>query len=348
MASGVSRLVQERSFRQRKGEITMNRRRALLVGIDKYQHGTGLTGCEADAQAMSNLLQFNENKSPNYDCHLVTNTEDSPVTRKALRGYWDDLFGNDLDDNPDDILFYFSGHGTPTKAGGFLVTYDGEDGDPGLPMDELLKLADKSKARSILLILDCCYSGHLGNPAILQGSLENRAYLREGITILAASRPTESAVEVEGFGVFTKLVLGALSGGAADVRGRVSAASIYAYVEQALGAWEQRPLYKSHADHLPPVRLCEPAVSDDLLRELPKIFQSAHSLFSMAPSFEYTDPSANPAHVAFFDKFKQLRNASLLLTEEKKDLYFVALESKSVKLSPLGQFYWNLAKKGRI
>jgi len=221
-------------------------------------------------------------------------------------------------------------------------------GDPGLPMDELLSMANRSKARSILLILDCCYSGHLGNPAILQGDLESHAYLREGVTILAASRPTQPSVEVEGHGIFTKLVLEALSGGATDVRGRISAASIYAYVEQALGDWEQRPLYKSHANHLPPVRLCEPAIPDDLLRELSDIFPSADSLFSMDPSFEYTEPSANPAHVALFDKFKLLRNARLLLTEEKKDLYFVALKSKSVKLSPLGQFYWNLAKKGRI
>ena len=237
----------------------------------------------------------------------------------------------------------------PTNIGGYLVTQDGEPDDPGLAMNDLLTLANKSKAESILLILDCCFGGDLGNPANLQGgSIENQAQLREGLTILAATPASQTALEVAGHGVFTNLVLGALKGGASDVRGLVSAASIYAYVEQALGAWDQRPLYKSHADSLPPVRRCKASVPDSLLRELPGIFSNPDTTFQMNPSFEYTDPSAKPENVVLFNKFKVLRNARLLITQENKDLYFIALESKTVQLTPLGQFYWELAHRERI
>ena len=320
-------------------------KRALLVGIDRYQQMPQLTGCEADAQAMGELLRRHEDGNPNYDCRLLTSTDGPPITRERLRSEWHALFDN-FDGH---ILFHFSGHGTPTKAGGVLVTQDGTGGEPGLPMDELLTLANRSDAKTILLIVDCCYAALAGDPAVFQGNgAQGQTFLREGLTILAASRKTESAHEAAGHGVFTKLILGALSGGAADVRGRVSAASIYAYVEQALGSWDQRPMYKSYADYLPPVRLCKPSVPDKLLRDLPKLFAKEDAIFHMAPSFEYTHPSAKPKDVALFNKFKALRNANLLTTQMGKDLFFIALESGWVKLTPLGQFYWNLAKKGLV
>jgi hypothetical protein len=321
-------------------------RRALLIGIDQYDKVSSLKGCVNDALAMKEVLERHENGNPNYDCRVLTSPGLKPITRRFLREQWTELFEN----FDGDVLFYFSGHGSPTNVGGYLVTQDGESGDPGIAMNDLLILANRAKAKSILLILDCCFSGDLGNPPNLQGdgSIENQAQLKEGLTILAASRPSQIASEIAGHGVFTNLVLGALKGGASDIRGRVSAASIYAYVEQALGAWDQRPVYKSHADGLPPVRYCRAWVADSLLRELPGIFPQPDSTFSMDPSFEDTEPARKPENVELFDKFKVLRNARLLTTQENKDLYYVALESKWVQLTPLGQFYLDLVKRGRI
>jgi hypothetical protein len=321
-------------------------RRALLIGIDQYDKVPHLKGCVNDALAMKEVLERHENGDPNYDCRVLTSPGPKPITRRFLREQWTELFEH----FDGDVLFYFSGHGSPTNVGGYLVTQDGEPGDPGLAMNDLLIMANRSKAKSVLLILDCCFSGDLGNSPNLQGggSIENQAQLKEGLTILAASRPTQIASEIAGHGVFTNLVLGALKGGASDVRGRVSAASIYAYVEQALGAWDQRPVYKSHADGLPPLRKCRAWVPDSLLRELPAIFPRPDSTFLMDRTFEHTEPSAKPENVATFNKFKVLRNARLLTTQEDKDLYYVALESKAVQLTPLGQFYWDLVKRGRI
>lgn len=323
-------------------------KRSLIIGIDTYDSDnvSCLKGCVNDALEMQTVLERHENGNPNYDCRVLTSPGRHSITRKLLREQWSELF----DSFNGDILFYFSGHGTPTDVGGFLVTQDGEPGDPGIAMNDLLTLANKSRANSVLIILDCCFSGNIGNPANLQGNgnIENQAQLREGVTILAASRPDQTAAEIGGQGVFTNLILGALRGGAADVRGLVSAASIYAYVEQALGAWDQRPIYKSHADRLPPVRLCKPDVSDQLLRELPTLFDDAESEFPMNPSFEHTEPSAINENIKIFDKFKLLRNARLLTTYNDKDLYYISLHSEAVRLTPLGQFYWHLAKAGRI
>lgn len=320
-------------------------RRALLIGIDEYDNGPPLGGSVNDAVAMKALLEKNEDSSPNFTCRLFTSPGRVPVTRKLLRDQISELF----EDFDGDVLFYFSGHGTPTKFGGYLVTQDATSDEPGVSMNDLLLLANRSKAKSVVLILDCCHSGELGNPPNMQGgSIENKAELKEGLTILAASRPKQVAVETDGNGLFTNLLLGALRGGAADIRGNVSAASTYAYIEQALGSWQQRPVYKSHADQLPPLRKCSPAVPDALLRELPTIFQTAEHYIRMDKSYEHTEPEALPENVALFDKFKLLRSARLLITEGNKDLYYVALGSMTVRLTELGQFYWYLANSGMV
>lgn len=319
-------------------------RRALIIGINKYDHFNGLTGAVRDAELMEGVLKTQWDGTPNYDCRLYLSPGPEPITRDFLRTEWDRLF----DGTPDAVLFYFAGHGTPTVVGGFLATQDGKGNDVGLPMDELLTRANKSKAREVLLILDCCFSGALGNPAVLQGRMDNSAILREGVTILAASSPHETAAEVGGQGMFTAMVLHALHGGASDVMGKVSAAAIYAHVDQALGAWDQRPMYKSHASRLTPVRLCEPAVSPGILRELPKIFPDPMQTIKLDPTYEYTVATSDPAHIAVFNTLKIYRNSRLVRTTDHDDLYFAAMQSGGVRLTGLGRFYWKLAKEGKI
>lgn len=321
-------------------------KRALIVGIDHYQRLPQLSACVADARAMATLLARHDDGSRNYECRIATDIDDGPVTRERLRGECHALF----DSFDGHILFYFSGHGSPTRAGGLLATADGTDRDLGLLMDELLSLATASPAKSILLLLDCCYAGAAGNPALLRqpGATLGQALLREGLTVLASASDRGVASEALGHGVFTRLALGALAGGAADVRGRVSAASLYAYVEQALGSWEQRPMYKTYADQLPPMRQCRPSVPDALLRQLPELFPRAEDSLRLAPSFEYTAATAVARHVAVFNKLKLLRNANLLATQGGRDLYFIAMHHGWVKLSPLGRFYHGLAAKGLV
>jgi hypothetical protein len=363
-------------------------KRALLIGIDYYESMPDLSGCVEDATALRAVVQRNEDGSPNYDCRLLVNPGGPLITRDLLRAEWQRLFAN----FSGDILFYFAGHGSPTESGGALVTHEGVAHDPGLPMDDLLALANASAAQEVLLILDCCHSGSLGDVAPplssgrapggaggaggtggtgrrqtapprgvergrssparslerLERRVEQQAQLREGVTILAASRSSEAAMETGIRGIFTALLLAALTGGAADVRGNVSAAAIYAFIEQALGAWDQRPLYKSYASTLAPVRRCEPHVTDTLLRQLPNYFASEDHRYQLDPTYEFTHPSHTPEHVAIFDAFKLYRDARLLRPVQDKDLYFAALNATAVALTPLGRFYWRLAQQGRI
>lgn len=190
-----------------------------------------------------------------------------------------------------------------------------------------------------------CNAGALGNDP--QGATAGVA-LREGVTLLAASAADQPALVVNERGLFTQLVVGALAGGAADVQGRVTSASIYAYVDQVLGPWDQRPIYKSSARRVQTVRYCRPLVWENELRALPVFFTTSDARYRLDPSYEYTFDAADPEHVKIFNLFKIYRNAGLLQTTIHSDLYFAAKYSSDVKLTPLGQFYWLLAERRQL
>src|SRR5207237_9378909 len=104
------------------------------------------------------------------------------ITRSALRLALAKLFSDH--DEADVALFYFSGHGTENNLGGFIVTPDASQYDEGVSLVDVLALANKSKVRECVIILDSCHSGHLGAVPALANE---QAHLREGVSVLTAS-----------------------------------------------------------------------------------------------------------------------------------------------------------------
>jgi hypothetical protein len=312
---------------------------AVLVGIDAYP-ASPLTGCVNDANRMEELLSRHADGSKNFDCKKLTAPDDK-VSIPVLTQNVDDLFSRKVEV----ALFYYAGHGTVTNLGGVLVTQDGVPGNPGVSMANILTLANNSPADERVIILDCCYSGDLGQLLAISNSA---AVMTEGVTILSASRKTEEAAEQGGGGLFTSLVCDALAGGAADVLGKVTTAGVYAYVDEALGGFEQRPLYKIHVASLMPLRYCNPAVELEILRCLPCYFPSPAQEFPLDPSYEFTSPSPDPEHVKIFRNLQKMSYARLIVPVGEEYMFFAALNSKSCRLTHLGVHYWELAKKGMI
>ncbi len=317
----------------------MTVRRALLVGIDDYPFGP-LSGCVNDARAMQDVLERNEDGSPNFACQVLASDQEQ-ITRPRLLERITALFATEADV----ALLYFSGHGTENNLDGFLVTPDAARYEEGVSLTQILTLANQSQALEVVIIIDCCNSGHLGNVPATGSNLAN---IKMGRSILTASRATESAMESNGSGVFTRLVAEALRGGAADTIGNVSVAAIYAYVDESLGPWEQRPLFKAHVSTLIPLRTAAPAVELDILRMFPKWFPNADSELQLDPSFEPTEKPQHDENEALFAKLQKCRAAKLVEPVGEAHLYFAALHSKACRLTALGRHYWNQANSGRI
>ena len=320
-------------------------KKALIVGINDYPD-CPLSGCENDASGVAAILETNGDGSPNFDVSLRTNIKD----KRSLKAAINDLFTGEVDT----ALFYFSGHGYLNELGGYIVTPDFKKYDEGVSMDEVLKYANQSKTRNKIIILDCCHSGAMADLPIQAAS----SIINEGTTILTACRNSEYAVEVDGHGVFTNLLISALQGGAANICGEITPGSIYSYIDQALGAWEQRPVFKTNVVQFVSLRTAAPRVALDILRKLPQYFETASNVFPLDPSFEDTnshdvkheikEPYAVQEHVAIFKDLQALQSVGLVVPVGADFMYFAAMNSTGCKLTALGAHYWNLAKKHRI
>jgi len=314
-------------------------RKALLVGIDDYP-GAPLSGCVNDANRMHTLLRSHRDDTPNFECRKLASSEDT-IDRTTLRRAVEELFTGDVDV----AMFFFAGHGTFNNLGGYLVTQDAERYDEGVAMSDVLTLANVSAAREVVIVLDCCHSGAFGQLPVQDN---DKAILRLGVSVLSACRDSESAVESADGGLFTSLVCEALDGGAADVCGKVTVAGVYAYVDEVLGAWQQRPLFKSHVSRLVALRCCQPALPLEVLRLLPKYFAAPGNDFPLDPSYE---PDAEPHdedHERIFGHLQRYRAARLLVPVGEEHLYYAAMRSKPCRLTALGRFYWQLAKGGKL
>jgi uncharacterized caspase-like protein len=221
-------------------------------------------------------------------------------------------------------------------------------------MEEVVRLADHSRASDILLILDCCHSGALGNLDTWDG--ENPlAVVRENMTIMAASQAPQDSHESSTHGRFTAALLDALEGGAADHLGWVTAPSLYAYAERRFGAFDQRPVYKSHASTVNVIRQCAPLIERLKLHELVKHFTSPDFKYQLDPEFEPEDEfgklhePVNEEKVAIAKLFKEFRDAGLLKASTPgEQLFWAARRSHTVELTPRGREYWVLVTTNRV
>jgi hypothetical protein len=318
-------------------------RRALCVGIDEYTFGP-LRGCVSDVERMAALLSKHEDGTPNFECRRMVAPIGGPtdvVTRATLREALEQLFK----DRADVALLHFSGHGTQNNLGGYLVTQDAKRYDDGIAMADVLRMANDSRADEVVIFLDCCHSGHLGQVPAINNDL---TMLTQGVSILTASRGDQPSVEVGGGGLFTSLVADALAGGAADLLGEVTAPAIYATVEAALGAWDQRPLFKAHVSKVIALRTCKPPIDTAILRELPALFPVPAEDLALSPEYEDSFAGRDSAKALVFAKLQALNRVYLVVPVDSLHMFDAAMQSRACRLTAAGRYYWRLAKGGRI
>lgn len=322
---------------------------ALFIGIDGYSFGE-LSECVNDAKKISELLDRHDNGDKNFDIKVKTaSNKDKPeLTEGVVRAEIREFFKK----TADAAVLYFSGHGVEDDLGGYLVTQRATTDEPGVAFSEVVAYANRSKIKEITIILDCCHAGHIGEWSIRGVSNQIPvAVVRQGITILSSSGAGEYSAEIKGRGgLFTSLLCEALSGGAADILGNVTVASLYSYADQLLGGWQQRPIYKSHLTSMEPLRRCTPKVEKAVLRKMTEYFKrSEDARHKLSPAYEPKALPKDEKKEAIFADLQLMRAAGLVKPDGGEDhLYFAAMKEKSCSLTPLGKFYWHLVNKQRI
>ena len=231
-------------------------RHAVLIGINAYQDPQvrDLQFACADAQAMYDLLT--DPLRGRYNPDNVTLLLDEEATKKRILATLRYELREAIEPE-DTVVIYFAGHGMPTPDVGdhpsadgmekFLVPHDGTLGMIGLSgisMEELRKNLGFLKARQIICLLDCCFSGAAGGRTTSDPQFQARATLTdeflgdlsgEDRLVMTACGVNEVSLESseEEHGLFTKYVIEGLSGAAdTDGDGVVGVAELYDYVHR--------------------------------------------------------------------------------------------------------------------
>lgn len=327
------------------------RNKALVIGIDDYATAPQAS-CIADAMKVKTLLAYHGDGGRNFDVNLLQSDEAS-VTRATILPALDALFT----DPCNVALLYFAGHGRgdPQSGDSFLITQDGEAGGWGVSFTDILSRANRSKAQSTIIILDCCDSGAMGEAVGV--AHPGVAAIGAGVTILTASDRSQPARSGYPSSVFTSLLIDGLAGAAADIVGRITPASIYSHIDQALASWSQRPLYKSNVRELTVLRQVEPKIPLAALRKLADWFPTPEHVFQLDPSYEPEAPAPVPDALTdeeirqrreVFRNLQRCNRQGLIAPVGVEHMYHAAIHSHGCNLTPLGQHFWRLAVEGRI
>jgi len=314
-------------------------RKALVVGINQYAHQPMLYGCVNDAYAVKAVLERHSDGTRNFDVRQLTASRGESVSRSELRARVQELFAGDAET----ALLYFAGHGYLDSTGGYILDSDARTGDEGLSLADVLTFANASRARNKIIILDSCHAGMAGTrPAAQQSELSN------GLTILTASTAEQYAMEENSSGVFTNLFVDAMNGAAANLVGDVTPGGVYAHIDQSLGSWEQRPVFKTNVQSFVSLRKVQAPIEMADLHRITELFPSIGYEFPLDPSFEPEGGSPHPENTEKFGILQKYARVNLVVPVGAPHMYHAAMESRSCKLTVLGEHYRRLVEKGRI
>lgn len=328
-------------------------RRALVIGIDDYA-SSPLNGCVNDAISVGALLEKNGDGSPNFSVQLMTSdnaTTDNVEVGEAIKA----LFTGDAET----AVLYFAGHGViddKTNAG-YICGSDAKKGSLGVSLSDVISQANKAypRIKSTVIILDSCQSGFAGEIQTLNDP--SMAAIGTGVTILTACHREGSAAEGTSHGLFTELFIDGLSGSSSDICGRITPAALYSHIDQTLGPWEQRPIYKANVQTFVTLRQVSPKVPLDVLRRLPIYFPDAACTFSLDPSFEpdrENVPEAmrglprNADNERVFKELQLMNRHGLVVPVNAEHMYYAAINSTGCRLTALGSHFRTLAEMGRL
>ncbi len=226
----------------------MGTRRALVVANDDYAD-TGLQSLRSpatDAAALADVLG-----DPDIGGFTLSVVRNASV--QSLREELDRFFGSAARD--DELLVHFSCHGLKDDANDlYLAAVDTRPGllaSTGLPADFVARRMRASRARSVALLLDCCYGGAFergmlaragGDVAVLDSFGQGQLAEGSGRVVITASSAVEYAFEGSDLtddgtlapSVFTSAVVEGIATGEADSdgTGTINIHELFSYAEE--------------------------------------------------------------------------------------------------------------------
>jgi uncharacterized protein YjbI with pentapeptide repeats len=356
--------LNEQEIKQQQEVVAVNesprkkngKRKALIIGISKYDHNNkfrNLEFCENGANEVYNILKDQEFDIP-ANAMLVGRGEWSKMRDEIIKFFMDRTL------KPEDTLFfYFSGHGYLDRNTGrtYLSTSEIHPEYPEskvIPFDELTTYLNLSCSERIMAVLDCCYSGALEVYEAGKGeedeyvkaekgeeiaSLANTNMARtverlikseQGKCVLASALEEQRSfgMKDQPYSLFTYLLIQGLKGAngeSVDINGYVTPELLGNYVDKKileLDTIKQKPIRKIDATRQI-ILACYPDLAN---RQQQQVSQK-----------DYLLQLLKEGKIDEFNEFRRKNNYSRL------DFYNVDLSGRDLSHADLGNADLNLA-----
>jgi len=217
---------------------------AVIVAIENYAFVAPIPGAKANANAWYDYFI----KTRKIPFRHVFRRVDSDVTAEdmnRLAAHAARVVGKD-----GMLWFVFIGHGAPSSDGkdGLLVGVDAQQKAEslearGLPQSRLLSTIIKGQAKTIVAVIDACFSGRGVEGSQLVAGLQPMVTVQAGIpedprlVVLTAAKGNEFAGQLPGVQrpAFSYLILGGLRGWADEAGdGQITADELHSYADGIL------------------------------------------------------------------------------------------------------------------
>ena len=257
----------------------MSKAHALVVGIASYHHVTSLPpSVLSDAQGMQRVLaDLACCAFPSANVRLIL---DRDATRETLSHALVDL--SQCVDADSTVFLYISSHGGRIESGPFageyLLPVDAEldvtvsppclKAETAISGSEFAEALRRIPARRMIVVLDCCHAGGLGQAKDALGSRMKAGFSEayfdrlaegRGRVILAACRDTEFSYVLPGAAnsLFTQHLLAGLQGNAPGPGGVIRIFDLFHYLQPKVTADcpQQHPIFKAELEENFPVAL---------------------------------------------------------------------------------------------
>lgn len=191
--------------------------KAIFIGVNKHadQSIPELSGASRDATALWALFA---DSLPGLSAHLLT---DAQATHASASRIIQSSLAEASED--DVVIISFAGHGS---VDGSLVFHDTDATNlsgTAMSMGVLAEAFKSTKARVVLCILDCCFSGHAPARVLESQATPRSAFVLTGVygegrILISACTSSESAWEQPGtgHGLLTFAVIEAMTGAASE------------------------------------------------------------------------------------------------------------------------------------
>ena len=237
-------------------------REALVIGIPKYENFKTLSKTTEDAERVAQLLEtyggFRVERLPKKldDAKTGQEAKAGTVSYEQLERVLSDFLKRAENSF---ALIYFTGHGfTEIKRSGMQtgylcpsdcsVTKNDEKivrkQSNGFAFEELNYLLEEADLSRLVVLLDCCHSGHFIEQQLVEKNLT--AFLgSKNFYLMTAclGLETAKAVKSDDHSVFSGALIRGLSEENKDPEGKISASRLFDFIQRELKGRLQEPMH---------------------------------------------------------------------------------------------------------